>query len=829
MHRRERNRLKMNKFELLAPAGSFDSLRAAVNAGADAVYIGGKKFGARAFADNPAEDELLKCIDFCHLRGRRIYLTVNTLFKESELEKELGPFLRPYYEHGLDAVIVQDPGAMSYIEKNFPGLDIHISTQAAVTMAEGANRFKDMFKSITRVVPARELSLDELKRFRKDWKYEIEVFVHGALCYSCSGQCLLSSMIGGRSGNRGRCAQPCRKKYDDKYLLSPKDQCVLANLHKLMEIGIESFKIEGRMKSPEYTAGVVSVYRKYIDKFEELGAEQYEKWLISNKKQLDKDIDLLKELYNRGGFNDGYLFNYNGPDMMALERPNHSGLEVGEVINVRGREAIIKFSAMVNPQDVLEIRSNNKKIFEYTLGSGFDAGEVTGCITMKDSKAQKGMKVFRTRCNELLNSIKSHYIDDDTKIPVNIIFEAHKYSPIKLTVDSDNLAATVEGNPAEPAKNAPSDAAMVIKQLKKLGNTDFELKNIFVDIDDDLFLSSGELNNLRREACTLLYEKIVKRYKRSEITQQTVGVQVPEKENLIDKALSTAEQDKSVKIASLDKPVSIYSVWNINQIDSVAEALKASPQNLNELYYNISDFSEDEVKAVIKKYNENGEIFCGLWLGLPYVSRSKVYDGLNNYLQTLSDYIIRNNDTPGSEKVICGFIVRTQEELALLKSFDYGIRCDYNLYHMNSEAVLSYDYENTLPLELNFEELKEFDNTNSEIIAYGYLPVMFSAQCVYKNKFNMCKGSGSDYVTVTDELKHDFRCRQHCAFCTNIIYNSSKLNLLDSMEDLLRLNPRAVRYEFTFENPEEIKEVILTGRCSDSGHYTNGHFRRGIQ
>ncbi len=261
--------------ELLAPAGSLDSLKAAVNAGADAVYIGGSRFGARAFADNPEEDQLLEGIDYCHLHGCRIYMTVNTLLKDKELMDQLYDFLLPYYLHGLDGVIVQDLGVVSYIRSCFPELPVHGSTQMTITGPEGASLVKQL--GITRVVPARELSLEEVRKIIDETGLEVETFIHGAMCYSYSGQCLLSSMIGGRSGNRGRCAQPCRLPYElyeedrkinksGSYVLSLKDMCTIDLLPEFEEAGIASLKIEGRMKRPEYTAGVVSVYRKYLDK-----------------------------------------------------------------------------------------------------------------------------------------------------------------------------------------------------------------------------------------------------------------------------------------------------------------------------------------------------------------------------------------------------------------------------------------------------------------------------------------------------------------------------------------------------------------------------------
>lgn len=314
----------MEKIELLAPAGSYETLKAAVAAGADAVYIGGERFGARAFADNPQGDVLVDAIAYAHLRGRKVYLTVNTLLKEQELEEELYDFLLPLYAAGLDAVIVQDLGVMRYISRCFPGLPIHASTQMMVTGSYGARLLEEW--GVSRVIPARELSLEELRAIRRETSLEIEVFVHGALCYCYSGQCLFSSMIGGRSGNRGRCAQPCRLPYrvfeGDKevnskktsYVLSPRDMCAIRLLPEIIESGVCSLKIEGRMKKPEYTAGVVSIYRKYLDRY--LAGKSTE---VSRK-----DEEILLDLYNRDGFHESYFKQHNGRRMMAMENKKAS-------------------------------------------------------------------------------------------------------------------------------------------------------------------------------------------------------------------------------------------------------------------------------------------------------------------------------------------------------------------------------------------------------------------------------------------------------------------------------------------------------------------------
>jgi putative protease len=875
----------MSGFELLAPAGSIESLKAAVNAGADAVYIGGAAFGARAYADNPDEDALVEGIRYCHIRGRRVYLTVNTLFKEDELENRLFSFLRPYYEAGIDAVIVQDIGAISLINDRFPGLPIHLSTQTSITMAEGAQELKERFSCITRVVPARELSLEELRRFKQDTGLEMEVFIHGALCYCYSGQCLMSSMIGGRSGNRGRCAQPCRRMYDGKYLLSPKDQCLLPVLHELMDIGIDSFKIEGRMKSPEYTAGVVSVYRRYIDKYEELGSVGYAAWLVSHKAELDADIMLLQDLYNRGGFNCGYLHEHNGQDMMTFDRPNHSGTLVGEVITVRGREAVIRFKNEVFAQDVLEIRADDKKVFEFTLGQGFGAGQTFSCITMKDRKATVGMAVYRTRPNSLLERIRAEYIDKSVRVPVKIRFTGKlgEASVLEMSVKRSGVDDVCEytdiritGAVVESALKAPSDAASVVKQLSKLGETDFCVDGeIEVDIDDNVFIPSGELNRMRREAVEALRKQLIRRFERAAgdeagesvpaVSDDTGAFNRNESDNEIVSGCAAEIEITSGKATEDDTCESpdttgqknrIFSVWNEKQFDAIvdvlrnelscnmdAEGAEAGSDTRADIYYNISNFDISIIDSLAGKLGSNPNIT--LWLGLPYISRSEVYDRMKAYIAAVTE-----------RYSAIGFVARTREEIHLLKSFGARYRIDYNLYVMNSRTAGLVDTDYTLPQELSYNELRSVicrsDSLNPaqshkpELIIYGSQPVMFSAQCVYKNKTGRCRltensrqtgstgmlpSSGTahtEFIAITDELGHDFRSRQVCDFCYNIIYNSAVLDLRDCTDETDALNLRAVRYDFTFEQPEDIHAIIAGEPLPSREPVTHGHFHRGI-
>ncbi len=419
-----------NDFELLAPAGSFDSLKAAYAAGADAAYMGGHKFGARAYADSTNEDCVERAIDYAHLRDKKLYLTVNTLFKEDELKGELYNYIRPYYEHGLDAVIVQDMGVMDFLHREFPKLPLHASTQMTITGSDGALWAKNM--GATRIVTARELSLEDIKDISDNVDIEIEAFIHGAMCYCYSGQCLMSSLIGGRSGNRGRCAQPCRLPYDvfsgDKcvtergknYILSLKDMCTIDMLPQLMEAGVMSFKIEGRMKSPLYTAGVVSIYRKYIDMYLEKGHSAY--------KVLQKDRESLLDLFDRGGQTDGYLKGLKGKSMMALkEKPAYREIDASLVKDIE--ERFINSEDKINVTGHAEFISGNPAKLSLKLGDTVieaQSGLVTEALNRPIACEELDKRLRKTGGTEYVFNKLTVFADDNIFISVKDINELRR-------------------------------------------------------------------------------------------------------------------------------------------------------------------------------------------------------------------------------------------------------------------------------------------------------------------------------------------------------------------------------------------------------------------
>ncbi|MCR5686373.1 MAG: U32 family peptidase [Lachnospiraceae bacterium] len=842
------NRVK--KAELLAPAGSFDSLRAAVNAGADAVYMGGALFSARAYADNPDSAGMKESIDFCHFYGKKIYLALNTLLKDRELDEELERFVAPICLAGIDAVIVQDTGVMKRLGELFPDLPIHVSTQAAVTMAEGANLLHARYPQIDRVVAARELSLEELKRFRKGTELEIEVFIHGALCMSCSGLCLMSSNIGERSGNRGRCAQACRKQYDDSFLLSPKDQCLLDSIGELIEAGIDSLKIEGRMKSPEYTAGTVAVYRQAIDAF--YGTKEAEAYIFPALRESGMTgRDILPELYNRGGFNKGYLHAHNGRDMMSLERPNHSGVAIGAVVKTSGREALIRVEREVYPGDVIEIRRGNEKIYEFTIGSGNEAGKTeTGilrCLTMKERLAVKGDKVFRTRCEALLSAIRKEYIEKNLKVPVRMSFKAAAGEPLRLEMETADGRAgiIVNGTKALRADKAPLDEQAVKNKIYRLGDTDFDPVSWECKLEDNIFVRISELGQLRREGVEQLKAALINA---GTARRSIPGAVTQLRQNRICGGESIPERKGPDDIFSRDEPAAkgitlIASVWNLKQLKGALEG------GADEIYINLNGLDTGRLREMLQSV-DNKKV--KLSLGLPYVCRSGIYDRL---LKLVREITALYPDI--------GFVVRNHEETALLESLrrtgevKAGIHFDYIPYCMNRDAYMTEAQSCTVSPELTLAEVREMMETAPdkcmEMIIYGFVPSMITAQCIYKNKYGGClkelHGRAAKEAPVLNSCGNSFQTRQLCDFCTNIIYNASCLNTTDRIEEVMQAGIGRLRFDFTFEDEKTVGDILKSvsksagslntvteqGRRTqerDNGtgfRYTRGHFYKGVE
>lgn len=805
--------------ELLAPAGSYESLRAAVNAGADAVYIGGSRFGARAYADNPDEDALLDGIGYCHLHGKKLYMTVNTLLKEEELEQELYSYLLPYYQAGLDGVIVQDFGVVQYLAEHFPGLPVHASTQMTITGCDSVRVLQR--HGVTRVVPARELSLDEVQQIIEETGIEVETFVHGALCYCYSGQCLFSSMIGGRSGNRGRCAQPCRLPFrredgernvlgSQKYLLSMKDLCTLELLPEIVGAGIASLKIEGRMKRPEYTAGVVSIYRKYLDRLEQMDGKP-KHW-----KADPEDLRTLMDLYNRGGFTGGYYHQHNGPKMMSMERPNHFGTEAARLILQKKGGVQAQALEYLYPGDVLESHDTS---FGMTVKEEVKSG---GRILLpKTGMRPNGNELlYRTKSEQLLRKLREAYVEQEQKIKINGVLKISAWEPAMLELHCGTARVEVRSEEiAQPAESRPVDAAAARKQIEKTGNTMCIFEQLTVSVEDGLFFPLRALNELRRQGIEALTEKLLGRYRRSGQPQQEHG------------ELTRADVEEA-----LQKQKGMQLTVSVQTLDQL-EAVVRQPGEIAGVYVDLLvagtgryRIDTGKLRALVQRIKEAG-LSC--WLNFPPVFRAQDRSLLE--LEAMQALLLEFD----------GFLLHTLDELGYvqLRGRDGQIWIgDDTFYAYNDKAsgflVQEGIGRRTLPAELNFKELMQLCSAETdgetELVVYGRQALMHSAQCVTKNTSSCTQIPKCGYLK--DRKSAEFPVVNRCVTCCNTIYNSVPLDLTGCQKEIETLAPDFVRAAFTVESGEETAAVLrrlkqwrITGQALDGQEGTRGHFRRGVE
>ena len=657
------------KVEILAPAGSFDSMKAAVAAGADAVYMGGSRFGARAYAENPDETGMLEAINYVHLHGRQLYMTVNTLVKEDEMD-DLYDYLLPYYQAGLDAVIVQDMGVFSYIREHFPDLPVHASTQMTITGPEGAALMTRM--GAVRIVTARELSLEEIRRIYQETGVEIESFVHGALCYCYSGQCLFSSLIGGRSGNRGRCAQTCRLPFDvlrrldennpnenknkkkengvlnpgdSKYVLSLKDLCTLDILPDILEAGVYSLKIEGRMKSSRYTAGVVRLYRKYVDLYLKNGRKGY---------RVDpKDRKELLDLFDRGGQTLGYYTEHNGRDMVVChEKP--------------------------------AFRQENRELYQY---------------------------------------LDKTYVEAEVKEPVQGFARVCEGEPLQLTLQyedpltGESRMAGGIGAVVQTAVKQPMSKERIEKQLGKTGNTPYYFENLEVETGGSPFVPVQELNELRRSAFEQLTEEILRPYRREIPENRACGTgkgwQNPEEKNLEENNQTGSESEKT----SPAQDVELTADLPVQSQKTLFENKKGNKTALYHIHVSVEHPAQLKVALSVPEvgaiYLDSAEFGAEQWnewvsrcheadkqclLVMPHIFR----DRAKEYFETHRSRL----ESAGFD----GLVIRAWEELELVREWKISIPLvmDYGIYTMNHRAEdfvremapeLSMRF--TLPVELN--------------------------------------------------------------------------------------------------------------------------------
>ena len=802
-----------DRVEILAPAGSMECLKAAIAAGADAVYTGGALFGARAYAHNLTEEELLEAIDYVHLHGRRLYLTVNTLIKDREMEKQMYDYLLPYYRQGLDAVIVQDIGLFRFIRKHFPDLPIHASTQMTLTGVDGAKFLEK--EGAQRIVTSRELSMAEVKKIADETELEIESFVHGALCYCYSGQCLFSSFIGGRSGNRGQCAQPCRLLYRTpeakrpQYLLSLKDICTLELIPEMIESGIYSFKIEGRMKKPEYAAAVAFQYRKYTDLYlkyyEECPAEEDPAAYAMKKYRVrEEDRQMLLDLYNRGGFHTGYYHTQNGREMISLNRPNHAGVPAVKVLAKKGRNVTAKALTDLYPQDIIELpmRKGREKADNYTCKDAVRKGMNVQIPVFADTPFKRDEIWMRTRNSTLIDTLREEFVNGKIKERICGTFRLYPQEKATLTVKCRDAEITVAGEKAQEALSQPMSRERIEKQLRKTGNTEFEFSFLKAEIGEKVFLPMQSLNELRREALETLEKVICEKYRRSG-------------------EVKDPEEDKT----ELSMEEEILSGWTASVRTAEQMEVILEEEAIGRIYADCTMFpriweKDSYVEWITKVHAAGKEIY----LVMPYIFRErtrKQYEAAYNRI---------------FEAGWDGILIANYESFAFLKEHGYTgrIMTDYNLYEFNQESRKFWKekgvFEFTAPVELTERELQDLRVKDGEVIVYGYLPMMISAGCIQKTTRGCLKKSGQ--TTITDRYRNPFVVKNECDYCYNILYNYVPLYLGDRMEEVYQIGPGRIRLMFTTERQQEVRQILsayFEGKELPEGTYTRGHWKRGIK
>ena len=764
----------MRDVELLAPVGSFESLKAAVQNGANAVYLGGKSFGARASANNFDRDELKEAVKYAHIRGVQVFVTTNTLRKENEIEDFL-EYAKFLYDIDVDAIILQDIGMARLIKRELPDFEIHASTQMVAHSLEDVKYLEGV--GFDRVVLAREVTVEEIKHICDNCKADIEVFVHGALCVCYSGQCLMSSMIGNRSGNRGRCAQPCRQRYElidvytgevvnsnGDYLLSPKDLNSIEEIDKVIDAGVHSLKIEGRMKRPEYVATVIDGYRKTIDEY-----------LATNKMNVsDETINDLYTIFNRK-FTKGLLLGDVGADMMNSQLPNNQGLYVGTVVdyNKKAKRLKIKLANTLKKGDGINLGGG-------TIGRIIKNGNIETIGYKGETieldfvgEARKGQIVFKTSDSELMDRVQATFTQDkelvkniiDAKVTIKL-----GQKPILTLMDKKNNEATIEGDKiVEEAMKVALSKEKVDTQLRKLGNTPYELDSLEIELDDNVSLPISLLNQMRRDCIELLNKERVsiknRRYKNKTVKYNPV------------KYNRNQKQEISVKVK------------NLEQLESALEC------NIDKIYYEETS-TIDKAMSLAMKYNKK------VIYSAPRIIRNKEYNQLAK----------ANN--AGVESVQVG----NYGSIDYFKGKELNI--DYYLNSFNSETINYYKEigADTLCIsqELNINEIKEtikYTDINIESVVYGYTPLMITEYCPMGVIVRDCKkdkrvAKCKESIYALRNTKGDeFRVSQDI-FCRSTIYNSNVTCMLDNLYELHEIGINVLRLDFTLEDKETVKEVI---------------------
>lgn len=754
---------EVKKPELLAPVGKIENAYAAVENGADAIFVGGKVFNARQYADNFTDNELEQIIKYCKTRDVKIYITLNTLIKNEELEKVF-EYVTEFGALAPDAVIVQDFGLARLLNRHFPTLKLHASTQMSAHSLQDVLFLKEC--SFKRVVLARELQLESIAQITESSGVEIETFVHGALCYAYSGQCLHSSLIGSRSGNRGRCAQPCRMNYrlleggrevvKDLHLMSLKDLCALPLLKEVLLGGVDSLKIEGRMKSAEYVASVVSSYRKAIDEI----VKDQERFVAD-----EQDIEKMQSIFNRGGFTTGYFKQSRGADMLSLESPKNIGLPIGTIkhFDQKTKIATIETAKALHPGDGLEIW-NKKKHTGVGIEKEIFANSVFK-ILLKEF-AEKDARVYRSKNHRLLKELKKTYEKSERKIPIQISFCGEIGETMTLKLSYKETTVEAKGSIVEKASNYPTSREAVKKQLNKMGSTPFSIETSQIDWDEEGFCSITALNELRREAARLLEEALC------EAPPFEKPIYVPKKPTK-----QYVQTSYTAKVETFD------------QLQAVIQSKK-----IKEVYFEWSaqPLENDKAYEACKKHG------ISFYFALPLIMQNKEWETSKEEIASWKT------------KQEVGFLIRTYGQYSFLQDAKGKKSIDYTLNVLNQEALDHWLEKGanrvTLSLELSEEEVQAFGGEAEKII-YGKIPTMLTSQCILGNTNKCIKGKKDSmrYVLV-DRKEEEWDIKTDCTRCRMDLY--TRLPMWIKKKKVEGFGLPSYRFSFTTETKQEVEEVL---------------------
>ena len=800
-------------FELLSPAGSMESLKAGIQNGADAIYLGGSSFGARASATNFDNDELIEAVKYAKLRNVNIFVTVNTSIKETEVE-ELISYTDFLYKIGVDAIILSDIGIAEVLRKRYPNMELHASTQISAHSLNDVLELKKV--GFNRVVLARELSIEEIKEICDNVDIDIEVFIHGAICISYSGQCLMSSMLGDRSGNRGRCAQPCRQSYklinkttgkiidvNGNYLLSPKDLCSIENIEKILDTGVKSLKIEGRMKRPEYVAVVTSRYRKTIDNY-------INNKITDDKKALKEDLEAI---FNRK-FTSGYLMSKNGSDIINLDKPNNVGVKVGEVLsfNSKKKKLKIKLSGKLSKGDGINLGGGsigriikNGEIFDFGV-----AGEIIEIDFVKNIKSKT--PVYKTSDKLLVDNANKSFIEGIENKKINLKCEIFIKVGEKAKFILENIEVYSDEK-IEKANDKEAEIDKIIEKLCKTGGTPYKFvfDNIFVD--KDVFVPVSVLNNLRRKA--------IEKYEEYKLDFSSKRIIYSYKN-------FSYLKDKKVFNGKIT-----LKVHKNSQLDKILENPDIS-EYIREIY--TEDFTLLE-----EYYNKFKTIGINLVYSALGVIRNEEYSILEKYLSKINNEIFNKVQisTWGSKNFF-------KSKFGTKK---FNIDTYFNIYNSYSLRFFEkyFDAEDiTISQEINKFEIKSLlnksreKNANVDMIIYGHTRAMLTEYCAMGvltkdcHKDRRCaECARSDYI-LKDMENREFRLFQDI-FCRTEIRNHITLDLRENINEIFELGVDRVRLDFTYEDSDMVyrilKECVEYLKYSKKFNYKNvfkGHYINSV-